>query len=106
MFVPERLAGLAAPFANAVGKLDHLVDGLFAVEAHDVLEREALAVGVGLARQLRQQLGEHGRHDIGPAFADERERAVEVEEHVADLGPRREAGGELDASGGSHYQSE
>ena len=49
MLVPERLAGLAAALADAVGELDHLVDGLLAVEPHDVLERQAAAVVVGLA---------------------------------------------------------
>ena len=38
MLVPERLARLAAALADPVGELDHLVDGLLAVEPHDVVE--------------------------------------------------------------------
>ena len=54
-------------------------------------------VGVGLAGQAREHLDEHGDHDLGPPLPDQRERAVEVEEHVADLGAGLERGGELDA---------
>ena len=50
MLVPERLLGVAAALADAIGELDHLVDGLLAVEPHDVLEREPPAVVLGLAR--------------------------------------------------------
>ena len=45
VLVPERLAGLAAALADALGQLDHLVDRLLAVEPHDVVERQPAHVG-------------------------------------------------------------
>ena len=88
--------GLAAALADPLGELDHLVDGLLAVEPHDVVEGQLAAVGLGLARQRRQHLDEHRHHDLGPALADQRQRAVEVEQDVADPGPGREARAEDD----------
>ena len=55
------------------------------------------SVFVGLAGPARQHLDEHRHHDLGPALADQRQRAVEVEQHVADLGARRQGSGQLDA---------
>ena len=48
---------------------------------------------LGLARQPRQGLDEHRHHDLGPSLADQRERAVEVEQDVADLGARLQGTG-------------
>ncbi len=84
---------LAAALADPLGELDHLVDRLLAVEPHDVVEHHPPDVGLGLAGQARQGLDEHRHHDVGPSLADQRERAVEVEEDVADLGPRRQGTG-------------
>ena len=84
-------SGCAAALADPLGELDHLVDRLLAVEAHDVVEDHAADVGLGLARQPRQGLDEHRHHDLGPSLADQRERAVEVEQDVADLRARLEA---------------
>ena len=50
---------------------------------------------VGLARQRGQHLREHRHHHLRPALADQRERAVEVEQHVADLRARSKPGREL-----------
>ena len=98
MLVPERLARLAAALANPLGELDHLIDRLLAVEPHDVVEDHLLDLLVGLAGQARKCLDEHRHHDLGPPLADQRQRAVEVEQHVADLGPRLEQGRQLDAT--------
>src|ERR1043165_9800254 len=43
VLVPERVARLAAAFLDALGQLDHLIDGLLAVEPHDVVEAELAA---------------------------------------------------------------
>ena len=52
---------------------------------------------LGLARLARQRLDEHRHHDLGPSLADQRQRAVEVEQDMADLGARLERTGQLDA---------
>src|SRR5207253_10360049 len=56
MLVLQRFAGLSAAAANFVGKLDHLIDGLPAVEAHDKLldGRRQLAFAL-----LRSRLAQH-----------------------------------------------
>ena len=96
VFVPERLARLSAAFANALGELDHLVNRLLAVEPHDVVLQESVHVGFGFTRPLRQHLGEHRQHDLGPAFADQRQGPVEIEQHVRQVGARPEMVGEFD----------
>ena len=98
VLVPERLARLAASLLDPLGKLDHLVDRLLAVQAHDVVEHQLPDLVVRLAGKARQGFDEHRHHDLGPSLADQRKRAVEVEEHVADLGARLERGGQLDAA--------
>ncbi len=96
VLVPERLVRLAAALADPLGKLDHLVDRLLTVEPHDVVE-DHLAEGVlGLARLTGQDLDEHGDHHLGPALADQRQRPVEVEQDMADLGARLQWLGQLD----------
>ena len=97
VLVPERLVRLAAALADPLGELDHLVDRLLAVEPHDVVEHHPPDVVLGLAGPARQGLDEHGHHDLGPSLADQRKRAVEVEQDVADLGARRQGNGQLDA---------
>ena len=37
-----------------------------------------------------EHLGEHRHHDLGPALTDQRQRAVEIEQNVADAGTRCE----------------
>ena len=46
VLVPQRLARLAAPLADPLGELDHLVDRLLAVKPHDVVEGQAVQIGV------------------------------------------------------------
>ena len=84
----QGLIRLAAALADAVGELDHLVDRLLAVQAHDVVEDESAEAFFGFARQAREGLDEHGDHDFGPALADQGDRAVEIEEDMADLRAR------------------
>ena len=86
VLVPERFRGLAAPLADALGQLDHLVDGLLAVETHDVVEAKPAGARLGFAGQRRQHLDEHRHHHLRPALADQRQRAVEIEQNMADAG--------------------
>ena len=51
MLVPKRDLRFAAALADALGKLDHLVDGLLAVEAHHVVLKQLADVGLGLAER-------------------------------------------------------
>ena len=97
VLIGERVGGLSAALADSLGELNHLVNRLLAVQSHDVVENEAPEVVAGLAGLRRQRLDEHGHHDFGPSLADQRYRAVEVEEDVADLFPGREGNGQLDA---------
>ncbi|MFM1942451.1 MAG: hypothetical protein RI897_1433 [Verrucomicrobiota bacterium] len=92
VFVPERFLGGAAALFDAIGELDHLVDRLLAVEAHDVVEHQAVERFIRIAFLPGKHFDEHGDHDIGPALADEREGAVEVEDHVTDSGAGLEGG--------------
>src|SRR5262249_22607782 len=65
-FVVKRLLRLSPALSDALRQLDHLVDGLFAVEPHDVVEAKLAASFFGLARLRRQQLGEHRHHYLRP----------------------------------------
>ena len=51
---------------------------------------------IGLAIPPGEQLEEHRQHDLGPTFSDQRQGAIEIEEHVRQAGTRREAGAEFD----------
>ena len=66
-----------------------------------------MQVFVGLAAPAWQGLDEHRHHDLGPALADQRQRAVEVKQDVADLGARSQGSGQLDtgprALSGDHF---
>ena len=70
LFIPQRIARLAAAFFYALGKLNHLIDRLFAVEPHDIVEHKLAHLIVGFARATGQYFREHRHHDFGPAFAD------------------------------------
>src|SRR5438105_14635560 len=91
MLVPERLARRSAAFSNPFRELDHLVNRLLAIEPHDVLITKPAALFLSFARPRRQHLHEHGNHHFGPALADERERTVEIKQHMADSPPRGKA---------------
>src|SRR5205085_9516453 len=59
-----------------------------AVEPHDELLDLAGQSGVALGRAGAAQLLDHHRdHDLRPAFADQRQRAVEVEQGEAKAAP-------------------
>ena len=95
VFVPQRLARGAAAFGDAFGQLHHLVDRLLAIQAHDVVEADLAAGGLRLARQAGQHLDEHRHHDVRPALANNRQRAVKIKQDVADVRPGGEGGGEF-----------
>ena len=97
VLVSKRLFRPAAALADPFGELNHLVDRLLTVQTHDVVDDHAADVVISLARQPRQGFDEHRNHDVGPSLADQRDRAVEVEEDVADFGARLEGRGQLDA---------
>lgn len=81
VFVVESFAGSAAAFGDFLGKLDHLVDGLLAVELHDEFLDLLMEFVTGFfGRGLSEDLDHHGNHDFGPAFANQGEGAVEIEE--------------------------
>ena len=95
-FVNEWIGWVAPALSDAVGQLNHLVDGLFPVEAHDVLVEDLAGLLFRFAGAPRKQFDEEREHDLGPALADEGKGAIEVEESVAEMRTRAEAGAEFD----------
>ena len=75
------------------GELNHLVDSLLAVQAHDVVEHQLPDLFVRFTGKARKCLNKHRHHDLGPTLANERERTVEIEENVADIGASLEGAG-------------
>jgi len=70
VLVPKRLARSAAALLDPVRQLDHLVNGLFAVQAHDVVVTQPAAAFFGFPRVPWEKLGKHGDHHLGPALPD------------------------------------
>ncbi len=69
------------------------------------IEGQLPALFLRFTRQGRQDLGEHGNHNVGPPLPDERERPVEIEKHMTQPAARFETRAELDQSrklGGKH----
>src|SRR5512133_1047602 len=89
-FIPERFTWRAASLLDPVRELDHLVDRLLAVQPHDVVKAKLPALLFSFVRERRKEFGEHGNHHVRPALANERQRAVKIEQHMADA----RAGGE------------
>jgi hypothetical protein len=87
--VGPRVEGRPAELADALRQADHLVHRLLAGGGGHVLGHE---VAHGLARQARRQgrehLDHHRHHDVGPALADQGQRAVEVEQDEAEAAAR------------------
>lgn len=96
-FIPERLARFAAPFAHALGQLNHLIDRLLAVQPHDVFEGDPPGIFLGFSGKQGQGFDEQGDHDLRPSLADQREGAVEVEQDVADLRAGNQGSGQFDS---------
>ena len=81
VLICQRVLGRAAACANLLGQADHLVNRLFAVELHHEIAGQCRQLGGRLARAGgRQLLNHHGNHHVGPAFADEAQRSVEIEQ--------------------------
>ena len=99
VFVPEGIFRVTAPFLDASGELDHLINGLFAVQAHDVIQEELVLLLLGFPRDSGEHFRKQRDHDFGPALPDEGEGTVKIKEHMRDLGSGSEAGGELDVTG-------
>ena len=96
----------AAAAAHLVGQLDHLVDRLPAVEAHDEVLDGGGQLRVALRRAgLAQHLDHHGDHDLRPALADQRQGAVEVEQHRAEPAARQVWPQDLDLVVRKHHAS-
>lgn len=49
MFIDKRFFGSSSSLEHAIGKLDHLIDRLLAVELHYVFEGRSLTFLVGLS---------------------------------------------------------
>src|ERR1051326_2252352 len=86
VLVLQRVKWLAASGGNFFGKLNHLVDRLPSGESHhEGLNVVAQFFGGFRSPGLLQNFDHHGDHDVGPTFADERKRAVEIEQHGAKM---------------------
>src|SRR4051812_18105634 len=70
-FIPVRLFWLSSAFPNALRKLNHLVDGLFAVQAHDIVIQQLAPGLIGFARDAWKHLQEHWEHHFRPALPDQ-----------------------------------
>ena len=90
MFIPERFLGRTAPLADAVCQLDHLVDGLLPIQAHDVIQTNAFPFGLRLARKGGEHFCEHGGHDLRPALTDDGQGAIKIKDDVG-YAPRLDA---------------
>ena len=94
---------VSTPFFNSLSQLDHLVNGLFPIEAHDVVEKQCAARFFGFARERRKEFDEHRHHHLRPAFPDQRKGAVKIEKDMPDLRSRRERRRELHQASKSSY---
>src|ERR1043166_9407923 len=96
--VPERVFGFAATLANALGQLNHLVNGLFAIQPHDVVEQELAPRLLGFTGRAREHFHEHGQHHLRPALANEGKGAVKIQKDMADSRARGETRAEFHGS--------
>ena len=72
LLIPQRVLGSAASLANPLGKLDHLINRLLAVEPHDVVDGlaevgRALASGPRLALMDLLSQGERSVDELASA---------------------------------------
>ena len=82
-------SGVPPRARHLVGELDHLVHGLLAGQTPDEIFDHGAQLGLGFAGlQIDQNLDHHGDHHVHPAGADQREGAVEIEEHNFGMGGR------------------
>jgi hypothetical protein len=79
MFVRQRVERPAAALLHFLSKLDHLINRLPAIEPHDELFDVARQRRIVFRRPgVLEDPNHHGDHDLRPAFADQRQRAVEI----------------------------
>ena len=82
MFIVERRQRPAPATANFVGQLDHLVNRLPAVETHHEVFHGSEQFRLAFRRAgLPKHLHHHRNHDLRPALANQRQRAVKIEQH-------------------------
>ena len=98
LLVPLWIARLAAALSDPLGDQHHLIDRRLAGQPHDVFHQRWPQFGFAFAGPSRKPLQEEPQHDVGPTFAHERQRAIEVEQHMTDLRPRRERRRKFDMS--------
>jgi len=80
VLVGKRFERLAPAGADLVGQLNHLVNRLLSIQAHDEVANLLRKLRVRLPRAgLLERLDHHGNHDLRPTLADQGERAVEIE---------------------------
>ncbi len=86
LLVDEGFERPAAAFLDGFGESDHLVDRFLARQLPDELfdYRPKLIFGF-TALQVSEDFDHHGHHNVHPTGADERQGAVEIEEHNAGI---------------------
>src|SRR5262245_50407525 len=99
MLVPERFTRNSAALLDPIGQLKHLINGLLAVQPHDVVVTKLPPASLRVAGHFRQHLDKHRDHDLGPALAYQRKRAVKIKQDMANLWPRPESSYEFHQPG-------
>ncbi len=101
ILVGQRIARRSAAGLDLLAQADHLIDRLLAVELHHEVAGQSRQLGGRFARSRRGEfLDHHGDHDVGPAFADEAQRSVEVEQGEPRRRGERDFADDLDGRSG------
>ena len=89
VFVGDRIRRRASSFPRFLGKLDHLIDGLFSRQPVHEIRDDSRQFGFGFARVAFAKGFDHHRyHDFPPTLAYQRQRSIEIKEHGAIAAPR------------------
>ena len=95
-----------APSADLLAQADHLVDRLFAGEPRHELKAGPGDLVRGFRRARGQDLfGHHRHHHLGPAFPDQAQRAVKIEEHVLEGNSGPDFADDLDGRAGKETRT-